>query len=117
MANRNGGRNKLVVPGAENMIEKFKNEIAAELGIANYDQIDKGALPARVHGMIGGTMTKRLIEMGQQMLAGQNPQVSNLDPQDYVQQMQSEITEGAPAAYANASTVPIPSEIAQDTLH
>lgn len=91
MANRRGGRNKLVVPGVDNYIEKFKNEIAAELGIPNYDQLDKGALPARVHGMIGGTMTKRLIEMGQLALAGQNPNQSNLHLEDYVQHMKEDL--------------------------
>lgn len=91
MANRN--RNKLVVPGAESALNKFKNEIAAELGIENYDQLDKGALPSRINGMVGGTMTKRLIEMGQQMLAGQSTQQSNLNPQEYVQEAQQEINE------------------------
>ena len=56
--NRRGNRNALVVPGAEQDLENFKNEIERELGIENYNEIDKGALPARVHGMIGGTMTK-----------------------------------------------------------
>lgn len=85
MANRSGGRNKLVVPGVENALNNLKLEIATELGIENYDQIDKGALPARLHGMIGGSMTKRLIEMGQQMLAQQDPTQSNLDFQQYKQ--------------------------------
>lgn len=89
MANRR--RNSLVVPGAENFIQKFKNEIAAELGVENYDQIDKGALPARVHGMIGGTMTKRLIEMGEKYLAQQNPAQSDLNLQEYVQHAQEDL--------------------------
>lgn len=91
MANRNRS-NKLVVPGAENVLNNFKNEIAAELGIENYDQLDKGALPSRINGMIGGTMTKRLIEMGQQMLAGQSTQQSNLNPQEYVQEAQQDLS-------------------------
>lgn len=90
MANRRG--NKLVVPGSEAYLQKFKAEIAAELGIPDYDQIDKGALPARVHGMIGGTMTKRLIEMGQQMLAGQNTQQSDLNYDSYVQDMKQDLS-------------------------
>ena len=90
MANRGGNRNKLVVPGTENLLNKMKNEIAAELGIPNYDQIDKGDLPARVHGAIGGTMTKRLIELGQQALANQsnlNLNDSSLDLEQYKQDM------------------------------
>lgn len=91
MANRGGNRNKLVVPGSENLLNQMKLEIAQELGIANYDQIDKGALPARVHGAIGGTMTKRLIEMGQQMLANQSTAQSNLDLNQYAQDMQQDL--------------------------
>jgi hypothetical protein len=117
VANRR--RNALVVPGVDQYLNQFKLEIAKELGIQDYDNIDKGALPARVHGMIGGTMTKRLIEMGQQMLAGQDTTQSNLKPQEYVQQMQEEITDEAQNAYAKAPVVPIPGEIVetQSTLH
>lgn len=94
MAKRRG--NKLVVPGAENFMDRFKNEIAAELGIANYSEIDKGSLPARIHGAIGGTMTKRLIELGQQALLnseGQNGLTqSNLDIQSYKQHMVEDLS-------------------------
>jgi hypothetical protein len=105
MANRGGNRNKLVVPGSENLLNQMKLEIAQELGIANYDQIDKGALPARVHGAIGGTMTKRLIELGQQALANEanlSFNDSNLDlnqyQQDMVQDLQSAANPSANAA-------------------
>jgi hypothetical protein len=107
MAN-NRRRNALVVPGADLALSKFKNEIAAELGVSNYDEIDKGALPARVHGMIGGTMTKRLIEMGQQMLTGQDTNQTNLNYSDYVRQMQEEVIGEAPHSYAAAAVVPTP---------
>ena len=120
MANR-GNRNKLVVPGVEQYLNNFKNEIAAELGIQNYDQIDKGALPARVHGMIGGSMTKRLIELGQQaLMSGQPLSESNLDPHEYIKQMQSEISEGMVDAYNNAPVVPTFDEAAvtkENTVH
>lgn len=109
MANRR--RNKLVVPGAENFMDRFKNEIAAELGIANYSEIDKGSLPSRIHGMVGGTMTKRLIEMGELYLSQQNPSKSNLNPKKYVQQMQEEISQTSDEAYENAKVVPTPNSI------
>ena len=48
----------------------MKTEIANELGLANYDNIDKGNLTARQNGYVGGYMTKRLVEMAQQQLAG-----------------------------------------------
>ena len=60
MSNNNG--KKLEVPSAKNAMDKMKMEIASELGYANYDTMDKGDLPARVHGKIGGTMVKRMIE-------------------------------------------------------
>lgn len=58
----NNRRNRLEIPGAENVMQQLKLEVANELGIANYDQIDKGDLPARVHGKIGGTMVRKMIE-------------------------------------------------------
>ena len=48
----------------------MKTEIANELGLANYENIDKGNLTARQNGYVGGYMTKRLVEMAQQQLAG-----------------------------------------------
>jgi hypothetical protein len=89
MANRRS--NKLVVPGVEDALNKMKLEIAAELGLQDYDSTDKGALPSRINGMVGGTMTKRLIEMGQQMLANQNTNESNLNYQEYAQEAKQEL--------------------------
>ena len=53
----------------QNKLHQMKLEIAAEFGIENYDFIDKGELPSRVNGKIGGEMTKRLIELGKMQLA------------------------------------------------
>lgn len=89
MANRRS--NKLVVPGVENALNQMKLEIAAELGIHDYDNIDKGALPSRINGMVGGTMTKRLIEMGQQALANQSTDETNLNYQEYAQEAQQDL--------------------------
>ena len=52
----------------ENKLQQMKLEIAAEFGIENYDSIDKGELPSRLNGKIGGEMTKRLIELGKMQL-------------------------------------------------
>lgn len=82
MANKNNS-NKLVVPNAVNALEKMKLEIAAELGIENYDSIDKGSLPSRINGMVGGSMTKKLVELGQQQLAKQLNSQTNLDFKEY----------------------------------
>lgn len=90
MANRNR-TNKLVVPGVSDLMNQMKLEIAAELGINDYDNIDKGALPSRINGMVGGTMTKRLIEMGQLALAQQSTQQSNLNYDEYRQEAEQDL--------------------------
>lgn len=45
-------------------INDFKNKIARNvLGIDNYDALDKGSLPARVNGAVGGHMTRAVWQM------------------------------------------------------
>lgn len=64
------GRNKAVVPEARAALNQMKLEIAGELGISNYETIDKGNLTARQNGYVGGYMTKRLVETAERSLAG-----------------------------------------------
>ena len=53
--------NKLVVPGSKQAIENLKYEIANELGIK------LGAdTSSRLNGTVGGEMTKRLVQLGEQ---------------------------------------------------
>ena len=63
-------RNKAVVPEARAALNSFKLEIATELGLTNYDSIDKGTLTSRQNGYVGGYMVKRLIENAERQLAG-----------------------------------------------
>lgn len=67
MANNN---NTKVVPGAKQALNQMKLEIASELGMSNYQQVDKGNLTARENGYVGGYMTKKLVEMAEQQIAG-----------------------------------------------
>ena len=60
--------NKIVVPEAKQALNQMKLEIASELGISNYDGIDKGNLSARENGSVGGEMTKRLISLAQEQM-------------------------------------------------
>ena len=60
--------NKIVVPEAKQALNQVKLEIASELGISNYDGIDKGNLSARENGSIGGEMTKRLVSLAQEQM-------------------------------------------------
>ncbi len=56
--------NKLVVPGSKQTIENLKYEIANELGIT------LGAdTTSRLNGTVGGEMTRRLVQLGEQSIA------------------------------------------------
>lgn len=89
--------NKLVVPGSSDVVRQLTLEIATELGYPDYENMDKGALPSRINGMIGGSVTKRLIELGQQALANQgqvNLNQTNLNYQEYSQEATQELQQG-----------------------
>ncbi|MDR6123153.1 alpha/beta-type small acid-soluble spore protein [Neobacillus drentensis] len=62
-------RNKLLVPGAENVLDQMKEEIASEFGV------QLGAdTTARANGSVGGEMTKRLVAYAEQTLRNQQGQ-------------------------------------------
>lgn len=61
---------KNTLPNAKQALNNMKLEIANELGMNNYQQVDKGNLTARENGKVGGYMTKKLVEMAQQQLSG-----------------------------------------------
>ena len=67
MANSN---NRQVVPEAKAALNQMKLEIANELGMANYEAVDKGNLTARQNGYVSGYMTKKLVEMAEKQMAG-----------------------------------------------
>ncbi|NLK72179.1 MAG: alpha/beta-type small acid-soluble spore protein [Clostridiales bacterium] len=62
--------NNAVVPEARAALNQMKTEIANELGLANYANVDKGNLTSRQNGYVGGYMTKRLVESAERSLAG-----------------------------------------------
>ena len=66
----NNNNNKTAVPQAKQALNQMKLEIANELGMSNYQQVDKGNLTARENGYVGGYMTKKLVEMAEQQMAG-----------------------------------------------
>lgn len=57
--------NKMTVPGAKQAIERMKYEIANEFGV----NLGPDAT-SRANGTVGGEITKRLVQMGQQNLGG-----------------------------------------------
>ena len=70
----NNNNNKPAVPQAKQALNQMKLEIANELGMADYQQVDKGNLTARQNGYVGGYMTKKLVEMAEQQMAGKGQQ-------------------------------------------
>ena len=65
----NNSTNRLTVPGAKQAIEKMKYEIASELGL----NLGPDAT-SRANGSVGGEITRRLVQMGEQHLGGSNYQ-------------------------------------------
>lgn len=65
-ANTQGSRstNKLVVPGAKQALDQMKYEIANEFGVTLGPDTS-----SRMNGSVGGEITKRLVQMGQQQIA------------------------------------------------
>ncbi len=63
-------RNSKVVPEAKAALNQMKLETANELGLSNYEGMDKGNLTARQNGYVGGYMTKKLVEMAENQIAG-----------------------------------------------
>lgn len=65
----NSNNNKMVVPGSKQAIERMKYEIANEFGVNLGPDTT-----SRANGSVGGEITKRLVQMGQNQLSGQNYQ-------------------------------------------
>lgn len=66
----NSSSNSLVVPQASSALNKLKFEVASELGISFSPDGYYGNMTSREVGSIGGEMTKRLVQLAQQTLAG-----------------------------------------------
>lgn len=67
----NNNNNTTVVPQAKQALNQMKLEIANELGMTDYNTADKGNMTSRQNGYVGGYMTKKLVEMAEQQLSGQ----------------------------------------------
>lgn len=49
-------------------LNNLKTEVASEIGLDNYESVDKGNLSSRQNGSVGGEMVKRMIESYEQGL-------------------------------------------------
>jgi hypothetical protein len=62
--------NRTLIPGARHGLDQFKIETASEVGISNYQTVDKGNLTSRQNGNVGGTMVKKMVESYERGLSG-----------------------------------------------
>lgn len=67
MTNRSS--NKAAVPEAKGALDKFKYEVANELGVPLTDGYN-GDLTSRQNGSVGGYMVKKMIEEQERQMAG-----------------------------------------------
>ncbi|GBF11796.1 small, acid-soluble spore protein, alpha/beta type [Tepidibacillus infernus] len=63
--------NQLVVPQAGQALDQLKFEIANELGVQIPQDGYMGFIASRDNGAIGGNITRRLVQIAEQQLAGQ----------------------------------------------
>ncbi|HIR92455.1 MAG TPA: alpha/beta-type small acid-soluble spore protein [Candidatus Egerieimonas intestinavium] len=76
MAN-NTSSNKAAVPEAKSALNRFKYEVASELGVPLTDGYN-GNLTSRQNGSVGGYMVKKMIEAQErQMSSGMNSQMTS----------------------------------------
>lgn len=62
--------NRILVPEARNVMEQFKYETAAEVGITPPASGYWGDIPSRQTGAVGGNMVRKMIQLAEQQLAG-----------------------------------------------
>ncbi len=61
--------NQILNPQARQAMDQFKQQVASELGISNY-QGYLGDVPSRLNGAVGGHMVRRMIALAENSLAG-----------------------------------------------
>nr|WP_141692415.1 alpha/beta-type small acid-soluble spore protein [Paenibacillus pectinilyticus] len=64
--------NQLVVPQSNQALDQLKYEVAQELGIQIPQDGYYGNMATRDTGSIGGAITRRLVQIAEQSLAGQS---------------------------------------------
>ena len=69
MASRSS--NRAAVPEAKGALDKFKYEVASELGVPLSDGYNyNGDLTSKQNGSVGGYMVKKMIEQQEKQMAG-----------------------------------------------
>lgn len=68
-SNNNSGSNRAEVPQAREALDRFKMEIANEIGVP-LKQGYNGDLTSKQNGSVGGEMVKRMIRQQEQSMSG-----------------------------------------------
>lgn len=68
MGSNNYGSNKSLVPEAKQGLNRLKTEVASEIGLQNYESVDKGNLTSKQNGSVGGEMVKKMVQSYEQGL-------------------------------------------------
>ena len=70
-SNQNSSSNRTEVPEARDAMDRFKMEVADELGV-NLKQGYNGNITAKEAGSIGGEMVRKMIKKQEEEMAGQS---------------------------------------------
>lgn len=70
-SNKNSSSNRVEVSEARDAMDRFKMEVANELGV-NLKQGYNGDITARDAGSIGGEMVRKMIKRQEEEMAGQS---------------------------------------------
>ena len=70
-SNKNSSSNRVEGPEARDAMDRFKMEVANELGV-NLKQGYNGDITARDAGSIGGEMVRKMIKRQEEEMAGQS---------------------------------------------
>ena len=71
MASNNRGSNRSEVPQAREALDRFKMEVASEIGVP-LKQGYNGDLTSAQNGSVGGEMVKRMIKRQEESMSGQS---------------------------------------------
>ncbi|WP_343209213.1 alpha/beta-type small acid-soluble spore protein [Anaerolentibacter hominis] len=73
MASNNSGSNRVEVPQAKEALNRFKMEVASEIGVP-LKQGYNGDLTSAQNGSVGGEMVRRMIRRQEEQMSGQSGQ-------------------------------------------
>lgn len=61
---------KPVNPSAQKALDQLKLETAAEIGLTDYQNTNKGTLTSADNGRVGGQMVRKMIQSEEQKFSG-----------------------------------------------